>query len=122
MNRLLKTVVTISFTLISNPTFSKSQLINLNLQYKLNNKTVKSELLVPFYQTIELEKEIANDKSLKIEVNPKHGKNLDEVELEMKFFSQNRPRPIYKKEFIAKIGEAKIIKVQGTTFRLTPVL
>jgi len=43
---------------ISKSISQNSQIVNLNMQFKANNKTIKSELSMPFYQTAEFEKKI----------------------------------------------------------------
>lgn len=107
-----------------NPTSTPSanpQLISLNMQFKAKHKTVKSELLMPFYQTAELQKNIDN-KPVLIEVNPKRGKNENEVAIEMKFYKSSGSKAYAKKEIIAKVGEESKISVKGLTVRVTPVL
>ena len=64
---------------------SDNQLVNLNFQIRSKNKMVKSELIMPFYQTAELERTIGN-KNILIEINPRRGKNPDEIALDMKFY------------------------------------
>ena len=100
---------------------SNSQIINLNMQFKSHNKVVKSDLAMPFYQTAELEKKLDN-KNVLIEVNPRRGKNSNEVAIEMKFYKTAGARAYAKKEIIAKIGEESKISVKGMTVRVTPVL
>ncbi len=100
---------------------SNSQMINLNMQFKSKNKTVKSDLSMPYYQTAELEKKIDN-KNVFIEVNPRKGKNSNEVEIEMKFFKSSGSKAFAKKEIIAKIGEESKISIKGLTVKVTPVL
>jgi hypothetical protein len=107
-----------------NPTSSPTanpQLISLNMQFKAKHKTVKSELLMPFYQTAELQKNIDN-KPVLIEVNPRRGKSENEVAIEMKFYKSSGSKAYAKKEIIAKIGEESKISVKGLTVRVTPVL
>ena len=100
---------------------NSQQMVNLNLQYKSNNKVVKSDLLMPFYQTAELERFIGN-KNVLIEINPRHGKNPDEVTLDMKFFRTAGAKAFYKKEIVAKINEVSQINVKGISLRVRPVL
>lgn len=100
---------------------SNSQMINLNMQFKSKNKTIKSDLSMPYYQTAELEKKIDN-KNVFIEVNPRKGKNSNEVEIEMKFFKSSGSKAFAKKEVIAKIGEESKISIKGLTVKVTPVL
>ena len=100
---------------------SDSQMINLNMKFKAKNQVLKSELAIPYYQTAELEKRFDN-KNVLIEVNPRRGKNSNEVEIEMKFYKSSGARAFAKKEIIAKIGEESKISVKGMTVRVTPVL
>lgn len=100
---------------------NSQQMVNLNLQYKSNNKVVKSDLLMPFYQTAELERIIGN-KNVLIEINPRHGKNPDEVTLDMKFFRTAGAKAFYKKELVAKLNEVSQINVRGISLRVRPVL
>jgi hypothetical protein len=100
---------------------NNSQMINLNMQFKSHNKILKSDLAMPFYQTAELEKKI-NNKNVLIEVNPRRGKNSNEVAIEIKFFNQSGQKAFAKKEVIAKLGEESKISVKGISMRVTPVL
>ncbi len=97
------------------------QMINLNMQFKAKHKTVKSDLVMPFYQTAELEKKIDN-KSMLIEVNPRRGKNLNEVAIEMRFYKSSGSKVFAKKEILAKIGEESMVSIKGITIKVTPVL
>lgn len=97
------------------------QMINLNMQFKSNNKIVKSDLAMPFYQTAELERKI-NNKNVLIEVNPRHGKHAGEVSIEMRFYKTAGAKAFAKKEFIAKIGEEARISIKGLSVKVTPVL
>ena len=97
------------------------QMINLNMQFKAKNKILKSDLAIPFYQTAELEKRFDN-KNVLIEVNPRRGKNSNEVEIEMRFYKASGAKAFAKKDIIAKLGEESKISVKGMTVRVTPVL
>jgi hypothetical protein len=97
------------------------QMINLNMQFKAKNKTLKSDLSMPFYQTAELEKRFDN-KNVLIEVNPRRGKNSNEVAIEMRFYKSSGAKAFAKKEIIAKLGEESKITVKGMTVRVTPLL
>lgn len=102
-------------------TKNSQQMISLNLQYKSKNKLVKSDLLMPYYQTAELERTIGN-KNVLIEINPRHGKNANEVTLDMKFFRTAGAKAFYKKEFIAKMNEVSSINFKGMSLKVKPVL
>jgi hypothetical protein len=97
------------------------QMINLNMQFKAKNKTLKSDLVMPFYQTAEIEKHFEN-KNFLIEVNPRRGKNSNEVAIEMRFYKSSGAKAFAKKEIIAKLGEESKITVKGMTVRVTPLL
>ncbi|MGZ3788262.1 MAG: hypothetical protein ACXVLQ_07045 [Bacteriovorax sp.] len=100
---------------------SNPQMINLNMQFRSKHKTLKSDLSMPFYQTAELEKKFDKQNVL-IEVNPRRGKNSNEVAIEMRFFKASGAKAFAKKEIIAKIGEESKISVKGMTVRVTPAL
>ena len=98
-----------------------NQLVNLNFQIKSKNKMVKSELMMPFYQTAELERKIG-DKNILIEINPRRGKNADEISLDMKFYRASGSKAFYKKEIIAKLNENSSISFRGMSLKVKPVL
>lgn len=98
------------------------QMINLNMQFKANNKTMKSDLAMPFYQTAEIEKKFDKKNNVLIEVNPRRTKNSNEVSIEMRFYKASGARAFAKKEIIAKLGVESKISVKGMTVRVTPVL
>jgi len=100
---------------------SNNQLVNLNLQIKSRKKMVKSELMMPFYQTAELERKIG-DKNILIEINPRRGKNADEIALDMKFYRAAGAKAFYKKEIIAKLNENSSISFRGMSLKVKPVL
>lgn len=100
---------------------NNNQLVNLNFQIKSKNKMVKSELMMPFYQTAELERKIG-DKNILIEINPRRGKNADEIALDMKFYKASGSKAFYKKEIIAKLNEDSKISFRGMSFKVRPVL
>lgn len=98
------------------------QMINLNMQFKSKNKTMKSDLAMPFYQTAEIEKKFDKKNNILIEVNPRRGKNSNEIAIEMKFYKASGARAFAKKEIIARLGEESKVTVKGMTVRVTPVL
>lgn len=98
---------------------NNAQLVNLNLQIKSRNKTVKSDLMMPFYQTAELERKVG-DKNVLIELNPRRGKNADEINLEMKFYKASGARAFYKKEIVAKVNQDSHINIRGMQVRVRP--
>lgn len=100
---------------------NNAQMVNLNLQIKSKNKTVKSNLTMPFYQTAELERKIG-DKNVLIEINPRRGKNSDEISLEMKFYKASGSKAFYKKEFVARVNEESHISFRGMSMKVRPVL
>ncbi len=100
---------------------NNNQLVNLNFQISSKNKVVKSELMMPFNQTAEVERTIGN-KNILIEINPRRGKNLDEVSLDMKFYRSAGSKAFYKKEFIAKLNENSSINFRGMSLKIRPAL
>lgn len=100
---------------------NNNQLVNLNFQIKSKNKMVKSELMMPFYQTAELERKIG-DKNILIEINPRRGKNSDEIALDMKFYKTAGSKAFYKKEIIAKLNEDSKVSFRGMSLKVRPVL
>lgn len=100
---------------------NNNQLVNLNFQIKSKNKMVKSELMMPFYQTAELERKIG-DKNILIEINPRRGKNADEIALDMKFYKAAGTKAFFKKEIIAKLNEDSKVSFRGMSFKVRPVL
>lgn len=98
-----------------------AQMVSLNLQYKTKNKVVKSNLMMPFYQTAELERQIG-DKNVLIEINPKRGKLANEVALEMKFYNSAGSKAFLKKEVVAKLNEDAHFKFRGQTLKIRPVI
>lgn len=98
-----------------------AQMVNLNLQIKAKNKTVKSDLMMPFYQTAELEKKVG-DKNVLIELNPRRGKKADEIALEMKFYRGSGERAFFKKEIVAKLNQESRVSVRGMKVLVRPVL
>lgn len=100
---------------------NNNQMVNLNFQIKSKNKMVKSELMMPFYQTAELERKIG-DKNIFIEINPRRGKKSDEISLDMKFYRASGAKAFYKKEIIAKLNEDSKVSFRGMSFKVRPVL
>lgn len=100
---------------------NNAQMVNLNLQIKAKNKTVKSDLMMPFYQTAELEKKVG-DKNVLIELNPRRGKNADEIALEMKFYKASGSKAFYKKEIVAKVNQESRVSFRGMSVKVRPVL
>lgn len=100
---------------------NNAQMVNLNLQFKSKNKTEKSNLTMPFYQTAELERKIG-DKSALIEILPKRGKSSDEITLEMKFYRAAGSKAFYKKEIVAKMNEDSHVTFRGFNLRVRPVV
>ena len=98
---------------------NSAQMVNLNLKIKSSGQTVKSDLMMPFYQTAEFERKFG-DKNVLVEVSPKHGKNKDEISLVMKFFNSAGSKAFYKKEIIAKVNEESTVSFRGMSLRITP--
>lgn len=117
------------FSLVANADFvdlpiieARPQMINLNMQFKSKNKITKSYLAMPFYQTAEIENVFDEKNNVFIEVNPRYGKNNNEVSIEMKFSRTANSKAFAVKEIMAKIGEESKVKVKGMTIKVTPIL
>ena len=100
---------------------NKSQLISLNLELKSKKDRVKTNLIMPFYQTAELERKVG-EKNVMIELNPKKGKNNNEISVELKLFNQNSSKAFYKKEFVARLNEDSRITVKGFSLKVRPII
>lgn len=111
----------INSNIISKGSNNNAQMVNLNLQFSSKNKTVKSNLTMPFYQTAEFEK-MVGDKNVLVELNPRRGKNSDEISLEMKLYRVGGSKPFYQKDFVAKINEDSTLTMRGMSVRVRPVL
>lgn len=97
------------------------QMINLNMQFKAQDHTAKSDLSMPLYQTAEIEKKLGN-KNYLISLNPRQGKNSNEVTIEVKFLRPSNSKVIYKKEIVAKLNQQSVISAKGMMIHLTPVI
>jgi hypothetical protein len=97
------------------------QMVNLNIQIKGKSKIVSSDLAMPFYQTAELEKKV-DDKNYYFIVNPKKGKNPQEIELEVKLYNSKKSKVIAKKDFITKINQETVISMKGVMFKFTAAI
>lgn len=100
---------------------NRSQLVSLNLELKSKNNRVKSNLIMPFYQTAEFERKVG-EKNVLIELNPKKGKNVNEISVKLKLFNQSGTRAFYKKEFVARLNEDSQISVKGLSLKVRPIL
>lgn len=97
------------------------QMVNLNIQIKGKSKIVSSDLAMPFYQTAELEKKV-DDKNYYFIVNPKKGKNPQEIELEVKLYNSKKSKVIATKDFITKINQETVISMKGVMFKFTAAI
>lgn len=104
-----------------NPQAMTAQMVNLNLKIKSSGQTVKSDLMMPFYQTAEFERKFG-DKNVLVEMSPKHGKKADEIALELKFYKASGSKAFFKKEIIAKVNEESTVSFRGMSMRITPSL
>ena len=113
------------FTLLSQTIFASvtpySQLVNLNLQIKTKNAIKSSNIMMPFYQTAELEKMIGN-RNVIIELNPKRGKDSEEINLEVRFLNASGAKAFFKKEIIAKVNQLSKVSYKGLSIQIKPVL
>lgn len=97
------------------------QMVNFNMQFRAQEHTIKSDLSMPLYQTAEIEKKLGN-KNYLISINPREGKNANEVNIEVKFLRPSNSKVIYKKEIVAKLNQQTIISAKGMMLQLTPVI
>jgi len=97
------------------------QMVNLNIQIKGKSKIVSSDLAMPFYQTAELEKKVDN-KNYYFIVNPKKGKNPQEVELEVKLYNSKKSKVIAKKDITAKMNQETVVSMKGVMFKFTAAI
>lgn len=123
---LLSVIFLTSFEVFSsinpnNNSNNNAQMVNLNLQFKSKNKTVKSKLTMPFYQTAEFER-VVGDKNVLVEVNPRRGKNAEEITLEMKFYRVSGGKPFYIKDFTARMNQNSTLNMRGLSVKVRPVL
>ena len=100
---------------------SNTQMINLNMHFKAQAHSAKSELSMPLYQTAEIEKKLGK-KNYLISLNPRQGKNLNEVTIEVKFLKPSNSKVIFKKEIVAKLNQQSVISSHGMMLQLTPVI
>lgn len=118
---LFTAVSVLSINAIASIAPMDSQMVNLNIQIKGKSKIVSSDLAMPFYQTAELEKKV-DDKSYYFIVNPKKGKNPQEVELEVKLYNSKKSKVIAKKEIITKINQETVVSMKGVMFKFTAAI
>ncbi len=98
-----------------------SQMVNLNIKIKGESKIVNSDITLPFYQNAELEKKVGSKNYLFV-VNPKKGKNPDEVEILVKLFNKNGTRVVSKKEVLTKLNKETVVSIKGLMFKFTPTI
>jgi hypothetical protein len=121
---LLSLLISIFFSLTYSFSAQSSigpQMVNLNMQFRSHDQTIKSDLSMPLYQTAEIEKKFGK-KNYLISLNPKQGKNTDEVNIEVKFLRPSNSKVFYKKDIVAKINQQTIISAKGMVIQLTPVI
>jgi hypothetical protein len=117
---LLTLLISIFFTATAHSSIGP-QMVNLNMQFRSHEQTIKSDLSMPLYQTAEIEKKFGK-KNYLISFNPKQGKKSDEVNIEVKFLRPSNSKVFYKKEIVAKINQQTIISAKGMVIQLTPVI
>lgn len=97
----------------------QDQILNLAFQIKGASELVKGQFTMPFYQIAEFEKKV-DQKSILIEISPRHGKIPTEVILEMRFFRANSSRIFFKKELVAKLGQEVMFNFKGHRMLIRP--
>lgn len=105
----------------SKANFNANQIVNLNLEVSENKKMAKSDLVLPFYQTGEVQKSLG-DKSYLIELSPKSGSKENEVFVEMRLKQAKTNVVLMKKSIQAKLNESTSFRVNGLLIKLRPEL
>lgn len=115
----LKTLLLTSLFALCTSTFAEidPQLVKMNLQIKSKKSTHKSELAMPFYQKAEF---LKND--YLIELNPKRGKNKDEILLGYKVLRAKNGRSVKSGEAVISSSRSLNISAKGLNLKVAPVL
>jgi ABC-type uncharacterized transport system auxiliary subunit len=56
------------------------------------------------------------------EVNPRHGKNPGEVDIEVRLFNKKGSKVIAKKEITTKYNRETVVSMKGVMFKVTPTI
>ncbi len=94
-----------------------SQIVKMNLQIKSKKDTHKSDLTMPFYQVAEYQ-----NKDYVIELNPRKGKNADEVLLSYKVIKAKNGRSVKSGEAVLTSNKPLNIKAPGVSLKVASVL
>lgn len=101
--------------------FNTNQIVNLSLEVSENKKLAKADLVLPFFQTGEVQKNLG-DRSYLIELSPRSGAKENEVLVEMKLRQAKTNIVIMQKSIQAKLNENTVIKTHGLSIKLRPEL
>ncbi len=93
------------------------QLVKMNLQIKSKKDTHKSDLSMPFYQKAEyLNKEYV------IELNPRKGKNRDEILLSYRVVKAKNGKSVKSGEAVVSSNKPLSFSAKGLSVKVAPVL
>lgn len=95
----------------------KNQIVNLNLEIAKNNNIVRSEMIVPFYQSAEFEKQIGNQTYLII-LNPKLSASGEQVLVNMKMVNLKDKSVFMNQQFQLRPNANSTIFASGMSVKL----
>lgn len=95
----------------------KNQIVNLNLEIAKNNNIVRSEIVVPFYQSAEFEKQIGNQTYLII-LNPKLSTSGEQVLVNMKMVNVKDKSVFMNQQFQLRPNANSTIFASGMSVKL----
>lgn len=95
----------------------KNQIVNLNLEIAKNNNIVRSEIVVPFYQNAEFEKQIGNQTYLII-LNPKMSASGEQVLVSMKMINVKDKTVFMNQQFQLRPNANSTIFASGMSVKL----
>ncbi len=93
------------------------QIVKMNLQIKSKKENHNSELAMPYYQKAELE-----NKDYVIELNPRKGKNKDEILLGYKLIKTKSGKSVKSGEVVLTSNKPLNVQAKGLSFKVAPVL
>lgn len=116
---ILKSLLTALFFTANIATFADidPQLVKMNLQIKSKKDTHKSDLSMPFYQKAEY-----LNKDYVIELNPRKGKNRDEILLGYRVVRAKNGRSVKSGEAVVSSSKPLNISAKGLNVKVAPVL
>lgn len=116
---VLKSLLTSLVFIVSFATFADidPQLVKMNLQIKSKKDTHKSDLSMPYYQKAEYQ-----NKDYVIELNPRKGKNRDEILISYRLVRAKNGRAIKTGEEVASTNRPLNISAKGLNVKIAPIL